>query len=127
MELGARWLSCCFELNEAVVAVLRRSGMWWRVTEIWWVWCRFRWWCIEARWKEEKLGGFDLESLVSDVPIVACPLWNDQLCNAKLIQDVLKIGVRVSVNDEGIVEKDDLGRCIDVVMKGEDYRKNAKK
>ncbi|KAH0649905.1 hypothetical protein KY284_029817 [Solanum tuberosum] len=49
---------------------------------------------------------------------------NDQLCNAKLIQDVWKIGVRVRINDEGIVEKDDLGRCIDV-MKGEEYRKNA--
>ncbi|KAH0649904.1 hypothetical protein KY284_029816 [Solanum tuberosum] len=65
-----------------------------------------------------------LENLVSGVPIVACPLWNDQRCNAKLIQDVWKIGFRVSINDEGIVEKDDLGRCIDV-MKGEEYRKNA--
>ncbi|XP_004242781.2 UDP-glycosyltransferase 75C1-like [Solanum lycopersicum] len=68
-----------------------------------------------------------LESLASGVPIVACPLWNDQLCNAKLIQDVWKIGVRVSVNDEGIVEKDDFERCIDVVMKGEECRNNAKK
>lgn len=68
-----------------------------------------------------------LETLVSVVPVVACPLWNDQCCNAKLIQDVWKTGVRVSANDEGIVEKDDLGRYIDVVIEGEEYRKNARK
>ncbi|KAK4713094.1 hypothetical protein R3W88_019001 [Solanum pinnatisectum] len=62
-----------------------------------------------------------LESTASGVPIVACLLWNQ-----RRIQDFEIIGL-VRVNDEGIVEKDDLERCIDVVMKGEECRKNAKK
>ena len=39
-----------------------------------------------------------LESIASKVPIVACPLWNDQVCNAKLIHDIWKNGVRVNVS-----------------------------
>uniref|UniRef100_M1BVP5 Glycosyltransferase n=1 Tax=Solanum tuberosum TaxID=4113 RepID=M1BVP5_SOLTU len=36
------------------------------------------------------------ESLSFGMPIVACPLWTDQGCNAKFVQDVWKIGVRVN-------------------------------
>ncbi|OIT37258.1 PREDICTED: crocetin glucosyltransferase, chloroplastic-like isoform X1 [Nicotiana attenuata] len=72
-----------------------------------------------------------LESLASGVPIVACPIWNDQVCNAKLIQDVWKIGVRVNANREGIVKRDEFERCIEIVMggseEGEELRKNVKK
>ncbi|XP_019179887.1 PREDICTED: crocetin glucosyltransferase, chloroplastic-like [Ipomoea nil] len=72
-----------------------------------------------------------LESLASGVPLVACPLWNDQFSNAKLIQDVWKLGMRVSANEEGVVEADEYKRCIECVMgggeKGEELRKNAKK
>nr|UHH90507.1 UDP-glycosyltransferase [Nicotiana benthamiana] len=72
-----------------------------------------------------------LESLASGVPMVACPIWNDQVCNAKLIQDVWKIGVRVNTNKEGIIERDEFERCIEIVMgdfeEGEELRKNAKK
>ncbi|KAG5568413.1 hypothetical protein H5410_064572 [Solanum commersonii] len=72
-----------------------------------------------------------LESLSSGMPIVACPLWTDQGCNAKLIQDVWKIGVRVNASEEGVVERDEFKRCIDIVMedgeKREELKKNAKK
>ncbi|WMV48368.1 hypothetical protein MTR67_041753 [Solanum verrucosum] len=72
-----------------------------------------------------------LESIASGVPIVACPIWNDQLCNAKLVQDVWKNGVRVDTGDGGIVERDEFERCIEIVMgSGDDggkLRKNAKK
>ncbi|KAG6785293.1 hypothetical protein POTOM_011023 [Populus tomentosa] len=72
-----------------------------------------------------------LESLVSEVPVVAFPHWTDQGTNAKLIADVWKTGVRVVANEEGIVEGDEIKRCLDLVMApgktGEDIRKNAKK
>ncbi|XP_049386936.1 UDP-glycosyltransferase 75C1-like [Solanum stenotomum] len=72
-----------------------------------------------------------LESIASGVPIVACPIWNDQLCNAKLIQDVWKNGVRVNTSDRGIAERDEFERCIEIVMgsskEGEKLKKNAKK
>ncbi|WMV48358.1 hypothetical protein MTR67_041743 [Solanum verrucosum] len=82
------------------------------------------------------------------MPIVACPLWTDQGCNAKLVQDVWKIGVRVNASekacqdvwkngarvntgDGGIVERDEFERCIEIVMgsgeEGGKLRKNTKK
>ncbi|GMY32120.1 crocetin glucosyltransferase, chloroplastic-like [Fagus crenata] len=72
-----------------------------------------------------------LESLVSGVPVIGFPQWTDQGTNAKLIQDVWKTGVRVNVNEEGIVESDEIKRCLELVMgdgeRGEEMRKNAKK
>ncbi|KAK7318999.1 hypothetical protein RJT34_03708 [Clitoria ternatea] len=74
-----------------------------------------------------------LESLVSGIPMVAFPQWTDQKTNAKLVEDVWKTGVRVDhhVNEEGIVEGEEIKRCLEVVMgsgeKGEELRMNAKK
>nr|GMD70242.1 crocetin glucosyltransferase, chloroplastic-like [Ipomoea batatas] len=100
-------------------------------------------WVLRETYKgekpEEKLGckeelegqGKIVRCLASGVPLVACPLWNDQFSNAKLIQDVWKMGVRVSGNEEGVVTADEYKRCIECVMgggeKGEELRKNAKK
>ena len=70
-------------------------------------------------------------SLVSAVPMIGFPQWADQGTNAKLIQDVWKIGLRVNVNEEGIVESDEIKRCLELVMgdgeRGEEMRRNAKK
>ncbi|KAH7858530.1 hypothetical protein Vadar_025027 [Vaccinium darrowii] len=72
-----------------------------------------------------------LESLASGVPVVAFPNWSDQATNAKLMVDVWKIGVRVKKNGEGMVESDEVKRCIEIVMGGEEIgeemRRNAKK
>lgn len=68
-----------------------------------------------------------LESLVSGVPVVAFPKWTDQGTNAKLIEDVWRTGVRVKGNEEGFVDGDEISRCLDMVMGGEEYRRNAKK
>jgi len=72
-----------------------------------------------------------LESLVSGVPVVAFPQWADQGTNAKLIQDVWKTGVRVTANEDGIVESDEIKRCLELVIGGgekeEEMRRNAKK
>ncbi|GMY32118.1 crocetin glucosyltransferase, chloroplastic-like [Fagus crenata] len=72
-----------------------------------------------------------LESLVSGVPVVGFPQWTDQGTNAKLIQDVWKTGVRVEVNKDGIVEGDEIKRCLELVLgdgvRGEEMRRNAKK
>ncbi|XP_059632094.1 phloretin 4'-O-glucosyltransferase-like [Cornus florida] len=72
-----------------------------------------------------------LESLVSGVPMVAFPQWTDQGSNAKLITDVWKTAVRVILNEEGIVEREEFKRCIEMVMgggeEGKEMRGNAKK
>ncbi|XVF65367.1 hypothetical protein PTKIN_Ptkin09bG0242700 [Pterospermum kingtungense] len=57
-----------------------------------------------------------LESLVAGVPVLAFPQWTDQGTNAKLIEDVWKTGVRVTANEEGVVEHDEIITCLDLVM-----------
>ncbi|XP_075654127.1 phloretin 4'-O-glucosyltransferase-like [Castanea sativa] len=72
-----------------------------------------------------------LESLVLGMPMVAFPQWSDQGTNAKLIEDVWKTGVRVTVNKDGIVEGDEIKRCLELVMgdgeRREAIKRNAKK
>ncbi|KAJ9541511.1 hypothetical protein OSB04_028017 [Centaurea solstitialis] len=68
-----------------------------------------------------------MESIVCGVPVVAIPHWTDQTTNAKLLEDEWRTGVRVVANEEGVVEGDDIARCIEMVMGGEEMRKNAKK
>ncbi|MCD7472182.1 hypothetical protein HAX54_013190 [Datura stramonium] len=72
-----------------------------------------------------------LESLSSGVPVVAYPHWTDQGTNAKLIEDVWKTGVRLGVNEDGVVESEEIKRCIEILMdggeRGEEMRKNAQK
>ena len=72
-----------------------------------------------------------LESLVSGVPVVAFPQWNDQMTNAKLLEDCWKTGVRVmeKKEEEGVVvvDSEEIRRCIEEVMedKAEEFRGNA--
>ncbi|KAH0636188.1 hypothetical protein KY285_035945 [Solanum tuberosum] len=61
-----------------------------------------------------------LESIASEVHIVACTLWNDQFCNAKLIQDIWKNGVRVNFSEGGVAERYDFNRWITIAMGGDD-------
>ncbi|KAI8005042.1 hypothetical protein LOK49_LG08G02198 [Camellia lanceoleosa] len=72
-----------------------------------------------------------LECLMFGVPMVCFPQLFDQPTNAKLIEDVFKTGVRVTMNEDGIVEGEEIQRCIEVVMgggeKGKEMNKNAKK
>ncbi|XP_059632104.1 crocetin glucosyltransferase, chloroplastic-like [Cornus florida] len=72
-----------------------------------------------------------LESLVSGVPVVGFPQLIDQMTNAKLIQDVWKMGVRVLANEEEMVDREEIRRGIEMVMGGgereREMRGNAKK
>ncbi|KAE8714520.1 Serine carboxypeptidase 46 [Hibiscus syriacus] len=65
------------------------------------------------------------------VPVVAFPLWTDQATNAMLIEDVWQTGVRVSANEEGIVERSEIVRCLDLTMgdgeEVEEVKKNVEK
>ena len=55
--------------------------------------------------------------------MVAMPQWTDQPTNAKYITDVWHVGVRVNVNEKGIVTKEEVERCIREVLESE--RSNA--
>ena len=71
-----------------------------------------------------------LEGLSSGVPMVAMPQWTDQITNAKFVEDVWKVGVRVSPNQNGLVGREEIELCIRKVMEGEkrvEMRQNASK
>ncbi|KAK9288239.1 hypothetical protein L1049_016688 [Liquidambar formosana] len=69
-----------------------------------------------------------LEALSLGVPMVVMPQWTDQKTNAKFVIDVWKVGVRVKVDEKGIVRKEEIELCIREVMEGErgaEIKKNA--
>ncbi|XVF45061.1 hypothetical protein PTKIN_Ptkin02bG0175400 [Pterospermum kingtungense] len=68
-----------------------------------------------------------LETCVAGVPVLAYPQWSDQPTNAKLIVDVLKVGVRLKPGLEGVVSNE-IEKCIKEVLSGpksEEFKKNA--
>ncbi|XP_027346147.1 flavonol 7-O-beta-glucosyltransferase UGT74F1-like [Abrus precatorius] len=71
-----------------------------------------------------------LEALCLGVPMVALPQWTDQPTNAKYVEDVWKVGIRVKVNENGIVSKEEIEHCIREVMEkdlGKELKINAMK
>eukprot|EP00258_Populus_trichocarpa_P039379 XP_024455398.1 crocetin glucosyltransferase, chloroplastic [Populus trichocarpa] len=72
-----------------------------------------------------------MESLVAGIPVVGLPQFADQTINAKMIEEVWGNGVRARVNEGGIVEAEEIRRCLEVVIgsgeKGQEIRSNAKK
>lgn len=70
-----------------------------------------------------------LETLVMGVPMIGMPQWADQPMVAKLVEDVWKVGVRVKVNEEGLVRREEVAARINEVMEGrrEEFIENAKR
>lgn len=69
-----------------------------------------------------------LEALSLGVPMVAMPQWSDQTTNTKFVVELWRTGVRVKVNDKGIIGKEEIEMRIREVMEGErgsELRKNA--
>ncbi|KAK7318764.1 hypothetical protein RJT34_03471 [Clitoria ternatea] len=71
-----------------------------------------------------------IEALSLGVPMIAMPQWTDQPMDAKFVQDVWKVGIRVKENEDGIVSREEIKHCIKEVMEeeiGKEMRINAKK
>ncbi|XP_034915171.1 phloretin 4'-O-glucosyltransferase [Populus alba] len=72
-----------------------------------------------------------MESLAAGIPVVGLPQFADQTTSAKMIEEVWGNGVRARVNEVGIVEAEEIRRCLEVVIgsgeKGQEIRSNAKK
>ncbi|XP_050207238.1 UDP-glycosyltransferase 84B2-like [Mercurialis annua] len=68
-----------------------------------------------------------LEAVVAGVPVIAYPGWTDQPTVAKLLVDVLKIGVRVKTED-GVASPKEIERCIVEIgdgLEAEEMKKRA--
>ncbi|CAK9181138.1 unnamed protein product [Ilex paraguariensis] len=69
-----------------------------------------------------------LETITAGVPVLAYPKWTDQPTNAKLIVDVLRVGVRLRPDKEGVASSEEVEKCIEEIMNGPysgEYKKNA--
>lgn len=70
-----------------------------------------------------------LEALSLGVPMIAMPQWTDQSTNAKFVMDIWKTGIKAQPDENGVVKRDVIGQCINLVMEGQigqEIRKNAK-
>ncbi|KMT10510.1 hypothetical protein BVRB_5g116340 [Beta vulgaris subsp. vulgaris] len=59
-----------------------------------------------------------LEGISLGVPMVGIPQWSDQPLNAKMMEDIWKVGVRMKKGSEGIVSREEIERCVREVMVG---------
>ncbi|ONK80802.1 uncharacterized protein A4U43_C01F21920 [Asparagus officinalis] len=63
-----------------------------------------------------------LESLAFGVPTVGVPQWTDQGTNAMLVERAWGTGVRGEVNEDGVLDGEELRRCLDLVMGDQNER-----
>nr|AYR16622.1 UDP-glucosyltransferase UGT74AV1 [Polygala tenuifolia] len=68
------------------------------------------------------------EALCLGVPMLGMPQWTDQPTDAKFVENVWKVGIRVKVDDNGIVTRQEIEFCIREIMgspRGEEFKNNA--
>ncbi|XP_031384240.1 UDP-glycosyltransferase 74E2-like [Punica granatum] len=71
-----------------------------------------------------------LEALCLGVPLVAMAQWTDQPTNAKFIEDVWKVGLRVKTGEKGTASREAIEACVREMMEGEkgkEIRRNSLK
>lgn len=71
-----------------------------------------------------------LEALSLGVPMIAVPQFSDQTTNAKYIQDVWGVGVKVNADEKGIVKREEIEMRIRQIMEGKagkDIKRNAER
>ncbi|XP_068654927.1 gallate 1-beta-glucosyltransferase-like [Aristolochia californica] len=69
-----------------------------------------------------------LETITSGVPVVAFPELGDQVTNAMLLEEVYKIGVRLSRGKDGVVGREEVERRVEEVLsepRRSELKKNA--
>ncbi|RVW74701.1 mogroside IE synthase [Vitis vinifera] len=69
-----------------------------------------------------------LEALSLGVPMIAMPRFSDQTTNAKFVEDIWQVGVRVKADEKGIVKREEIEMCLSEIMEGErgyEMKRNA--
>ncbi|CAM0146075.1 unnamed protein product [Urochloa decumbens] len=59
-----------------------------------------------------------LEAIMSGVPMLAVPSWSDQPMNAFLVEKEWRVGIRAERDEEGVLTRGELARCLDLLMGG---------
>ncbi|GAV88374.1 UDPGT domain-containing protein [Cephalotus follicularis] len=61
-----------------------------------------------------------LESIVHGVPLIAWPLYAEQRMNSVLLADDLKVALRVKANENGLVLREDIAKCLRGLIEGDE-------
>ncbi|EXB62213.1 Hydroquinone glucosyltransferase [Morus notabilis] len=64
-----------------------------------------------------------LESVVNGVPLIAWPLYAEQKMNAFMLTQDMKVAIRPKANENGVVEKEEIGRVVKALIEGEEGKK----
>ncbi|KAL3642125.1 hypothetical protein CASFOL_012940 [Castilleja foliolosa] len=106
--------------------------------------CNFLWvgiivnWCSQTEILAHRSilcflthGGWNstMEGVSSGVPLIAMPSFVDQTTNAKFIEGVWGVGVRVRGGENGMVSRDEVCKVVKEIVdgdKGKEIRNNAK-
>ncbi|KAF7137630.1 hypothetical protein RHSIM_Rhsim07G0033700 [Rhododendron simsii] len=78
-----------------------------------------------------SIGGFltqcgwnsTLESVFYGVPLIARPLFGEQMMTAVMLNEGLNVALRPKANEVGIVEREEIARVVKELMKGEEGEK----
>ncbi|NP_001169283.1 UDP-glucosyltransferase UGT13248-like [Zea mays] len=71
-----------------------------------------------------------VEAIVAGVPMVGMPRSADQPTNARYVESAWGIGLRMRLDQNGLLKREEVQRCIRQVMEGErktEFRRNAAK
>ncbi|KAL5552357.1 hypothetical protein UlMin_002533 [Ulmus minor] len=68
-----------------------------------------------------------LESIVNGVPMIAWPLYADQRMNAVLLGDDVKVAIRVKFDENGLVGREEIAKCVRDLMEGDEGKLVRKK
>ncbi|KAH1081023.1 hypothetical protein J1N35_020784 [Gossypium stocksii] len=60
-----------------------------------------------------------LESIANGVPMIAWPLYAEQRMNAVLLTEGINVALRPTVNQKGVVEREEMAKVIKCLMKGD--------
>uniref|UniRef100_A0A6N2JY31 Glycosyltransferase n=1 Tax=Salix viminalis TaxID=40686 RepID=A0A6N2JY31_SALVM len=61
-----------------------------------------------------------LESIVNGVPLIAWPLYAEQRMNSVLLADGLQVAVKMKVDENGLVRKEDIANYARSILEGEE-------
>ena len=64
-----------------------------------------------------------LESVVNGVPFIAWPLFAEQKMNAVLLTEDIKVALRPSAGESGLVEREEIASVVKCLMEGEEGKK----
>ncbi|KAI3697064.1 hypothetical protein L6452_29796 [Arctium lappa] len=68
-----------------------------------------------------------LESMVGGVAVVGCPQFSDQMMNVKMVEEVWGNGVKAVADGGGVVGREEIRRCLEVGMGGEEIKKKCER